>query len=129
MQKYKWLNRRVAKQGPFLTLCLSDQELEHALRGMTKEHVAFPEYGALCTALRHAKTDEICTVVSVSKRSQENCNAIEMAGLLVHEAVHVWQQYAEDIGEKNPGSEQEAYAIQGISQELMAEYARRLKND
>lgn len=126
-QKYKWLDRRVAKLGPFLTLCLSEQELAHALRGMIKEHVSFPISGALCTTLRHDKTDELCSIVSVSKHSQEQCNAIEMAGLLVHEAVHVWQQYAEDIGERNPGIEQEAYAIQGISQELMAEYARRME--
>lgn len=125
-QKYKWLDRRVAKQGPFLTLCLSQDELSHALRGMTKEHVAFPVSGAVCTTLTHAKTDELCAVVSVSEHSQKNCNAIEMAGLLVHEAVHVWQEYAAWINEKNPGTEQEAYAVQGISQELMAEYARRI---
>lgn len=123
---YRWLDRRVAKPGPFLTLCLSQEELNHALRGMTKEYVAFPTDGAVCTTLTHDKTGELCAVVSVSKRSQENCNAIEMAGLLIHEAVHVWQRHAENIGEHRPGDEQEAYAIQGISQELMAEYARRI---
>ena len=125
-QSFKWLNRRVAQLGPYLTLCLSEEEVTYALRGMTKEHVRFPLSGALCTTFHHQKTGEMCAVISVSKQSQDRCNAIEMAGLLIHEAVHVWQAYAEDIGEVRPGSEQEAYAIQGISQELLAEYARRI---
>ena len=51
---------------------------------------------------------------------------MEVAGLLIHEAVHVWQGYARDLGEDNPGDEQEAYAIQSIAQELLAEFARRM---
>ena len=126
-QKYKWLDRRVSRPGPYLTLCLSEDELSSALRGRTKENIAFPAFGAKCTTLHQDNTDELCSIVSVSKHSQKKCNAIELAGLLVHEAVHVWQQYAADMGEINPAAEQEAYAIQGISQELMAEYARRIK--
>ena len=125
-QQYRWRDRRVAKQGPFLTLVLSQDELDHALRGMTKEHITFPVTGALCTTLTHDKTNELCAIVSVSQNARDNCNAIEMAGLLIHEAVHVWQRHAEHMGETRPGDEQEAYAVQGISQELMAEYARRM---
>jgi hypothetical protein len=69
----------------------------------------------------------LCCIVGLG--SVEGRSPIEIAGLLVHEAVHVWQVYADRIGEKNPGIEQEAYAIQCIAQELMAEYARRLGCD
>ena len=126
-QKYQWLDRRVAKKGPYLTLVLSQEELDDALDGLTKEHIHFPTSGALCTTLTQEKSGELCAIVSVSQHSREFCNAIEMAGLLIHEAVHVWQRYAEHMGEHRPGDEQEAYAIQAISQELMAEYARRMK--
>lgn len=125
-QQYKWLNRRVARLGPFLTLCLSAEEHAHALRALTDYRMDFPTVGASCMTMTHKKTGELCAVVAVSKHSQEMCTAIEMAGLLVHEAVHVWQAHAESICERSPASEQEAQAIQGISQELMAEYARRI---
>jgi len=60
-------------------------------------------------------------------RDFEGRNPIEVAGLLVHEAVHVWQEYCHGIGEDTPGSEQEAYGVQAISQELMAEFDRQIK--
>ena len=49
--------------------------------------------------------------------------------MIVHEAVHIWQAvYARNIGEQKPGwTGVAAYAIQAISQELMAEFARQVK--
>jgi len=46
----------------------------------------------------------------------------QIASLLVHEAVHIWQECRDRMGEVNPSREFEAYAIQGISQELMEMY-------
>lgn len=123
---YKWLDRRIAKPGPYLTLCLTAEEMDHAARGLTKWPLEFPEWGARAHMFVKDGTDHLCAIVTLAKSSQENCTAVEVAGLLVHEAVHVWQYYAEKMGEGKPGDEQEAYAIQAISQELMQEYARRL---
>lgn len=53
---------------------------------------------------------------------------IEIAGLLVHEAVHIWQKDCELRGEEEPSKEYEAYAIQIISQNLMWQYRDALKN-
>jgi len=38
-----------------------------------------------------------------------------------------WINRHAHAGEETPGREQEAYAVQCISQELMAEFARRMK--
>lgn len=55
-------------------------------------------------------------------------NCVDVYGLLVHEAVHVWQFHCEWIGEDKPGNETEAYAIQKLSVELMKAYNKG-KND
>lgn len=49
-------------------------------------------------------------------------NLIEVYGLLLHEAVHVWQKVKKLMGEKEPSSEFEAYSIQAIAQDLFKMY-------
>lgn len=54
-----------------------------------------------------------------------NCNKVEDAQLfplLVHEAVHVWQEVRDAMGEIHPSSEFEAYSIQCITQDLYNDY-------
>lgn len=47
---------------------------------------------------------------------------IEVYGLLLHEAVHVWQRIRELMGEREPSTEFEAYSIQSIAQDLFEMY-------
>lgn len=49
----------------------------------------------------------------------------QLLGLLVHEGLHVWQFFLENIREESPSNEIEAYSIQEIFQNLMAEYDRQ----
>ena len=122
--KTRWLDRRIAAPGPYLTLCLSESEFREALRRM---HLAsIPRWTASDATTHHFENEDgkICCIVCL--RDHAKHSAVEVAGLLVHEAVHVWQQYCADIGERSPGDEQEAYAVQSIAQELMAEFARRM---
>lgn len=123
----RWLDRRIAAPGPYLALCLSQDELDEAFRHLgIRERVEFLNRGSDATT-HHVESPQKKAVCIVCLGRREGRNAIEVAGLLVHEAVHVWQRYASSIGERTPGDEQEAYAIQSIAQELMAEFARRLK--
>jgi hypothetical protein len=69
------------------------------------------------------KDENLCAVICLSNYA--GCDPVEVAGILVHEAVHVWQEYCDFYGEDKPGREQEAYAVQWISQTLMEEFARR----
>lgn len=124
---FKWLDRRIAHPGPYLTLCLSEDEYLQAMRHCKISHpgpwVSRPQAQATTHHLFNDKGEQ---VVVICMRDWEGRDPIEVAGLLVHEAVHAWQEYADNIGEQHPGREQEAYAVQSISQELMAEFARRI---
>lgn len=124
--KPAWLDRRIARPGPYLTLCLSDAEFYAALQDIGHQD-RFPSVNKFSDATMHTlENQDGVTVCIVCLRDCLGRNPIEVAGLLVHEAVHVWQAYCIDIGEHEPGKEQEAYGIQAIAQELMAEFARRV---
>ena len=125
--KPTWLDRRVAAPGPYLTLAMSQDEFDAALR-----HFKMPLGTPYLSSARADATVHFFdnrsgdSVAVVALGDTTGRSGVEVAGLLVHEAVHIWQTHRENIGETHPGREQEAYAVQGIAQELMAEYARRL---
>lgn len=70
--------------------------------------------------LQHPKHGLGCVV---ALRTREGLDGIQIASLLVHEAVHILQEWCSYHGESKPSSEFEAYSIQAISQELMNSYA------
>ena len=125
--KINWLDRRVACPGPYLALVLSqaefDQAMRHCKQPLGRSYLSTKRADATTHLLAndHGETVAVVALGDISNRS-----GVEIAGLLVHEAVHVWQEYCDSIGETQPGREQEAYAVQAIAQELMAEYARRV---
>lgn len=125
--KPKWLDRRIAHSGPYLCLALSEKAflaaMKHCRIASPPEWVSHPAH-ARAYMLENGDGEQVAVV---GMRGWEGRDPIEVAGLLVHEAVHVWQAYVARIGERNPGDEQEAYAIQGIAQELMADFARQVK--
>ncbi len=59
----------------------------------------------------------------------EHIYGIEIAALLVHEAVHIWQNMMEHINEHNPSKEFEAYSIQTISTTLMEAYVEQTQKN
>ncbi|HAV3704902.1 TPA: hypothetical protein JIE85_003720, partial [Acinetobacter baumannii] len=54
---------------------------------------------------------------------------IQVYGLLLHEAVHIWQIVKRRMGEREPSSEFEAYSIQAIAQDLFKMYEESEVND
>jgi hypothetical protein len=122
----KWLDRRVAAPGPYLALCLTEKQY---LKAMKHCNIKNPpnwirgNADATTHILQNENNESVCIVCL----NQGKHKKAEILGLLVHEAVHVWQEYAFKIGETSPASEQMAYGIQAISQELIAAYMRGSK--
>ena len=125
--KVNWLDRRISAPGPYLCLCLSEDEYKAALKdmgvGAVDNWIKTPHANA--TAHHIASPKGLACVVCMS--GWEGRNPIEIAGRLVHEAVHAWQEWCDYYGEVTPGREQEAYGVQSVAQELMAEFARRME--
>lgn len=126
--KTNWLDRRIAAPGPHLALCLTEGEYVAAVESFgIQSQQAWLRKDAATHWFESG--GGLSAIVCLDGRAALGRDPVEVAGLLVHEAVHVWQAYAKQIGEESPGQEQEAYAIQAISQELMAEFSRRMAHD
>lgn len=119
----KWLDRSLV-DGPHLTLVLDDRDLIAVAKHFKVDvlQLTSPSDTAdgWTATLQHPRFGLAAVVVLRSGHAQRPL--VEVFGLLVHEAVHVWQLWRDVVGEKEPGSEHEAYSIQGIAQRLMCRY-------
>lgn len=127
--KPEWLNRNLANPAPYFTLCTTEKMFYKELRALKIPLGQYPPF--LSTKQSNATTHtlensegRLCAVVCIHPRT--DLDPLVVAGILVHEAVHLWQTYCQDIGETSPSSEFEAYGIQHLAQQLMYEYKRQV---
>jgi hypothetical protein len=124
----KWLDRDLIT-GPYLLLATTEEQFRagfaHCEIPAHKQPDLWirPGMDALATYMDNPKGELVCIV---SIRAREGITPIQVAALLVHEAVHVWQEFRFRIGELEPPREFEAYCIQSIAQRLMQAYADQL---
>lgn len=116
-----WLARDLVN-GPYLCLALSEEAFNKAFNHLQQPWLDRPRWvlNDHSNATAHTLVDKhgrLCAVVCL--RDFEGHSGIEIAGLLVHEAVHLWQRFREHIGEHSPSAEFEAYSIQSLAQRLM----------
>jgi hypothetical protein len=122
-----WLSRTLI-DGDYLGICTTEAEYHRTLKHLKvpiSEWSSWLSSGALATThfLDSAKGNR-ATVVCIPVKP--DMDGIDVATLLVHEAVHVVQEYFRWIGEENPGNEIEAYAVQNVSASLMRAYRDKL---
>lgn len=124
----KWLGQALIT-GPHMALALSERDFLRAHkqlrlpRELAKPWIAS---GDATTHMYSHREHGLACIVCLAANEQ-HMSGIQIAGLLVHEAVHVFQFWREEVGEVAPSSEFEAYAIQRIAQRLMESYAQQSK--
>jgi len=123
----KWLNN-ILIEGDHLCACFTEQDYYKLLKSL-KIPVADWDRWLMQDALAtthyfNTPKGNRLTVVCIPVKPETD--GIDIATLLVHESVHVVQEYFRFIGEDNPGTEIEAYAIQNVSATLMRAYRDRL---
>ncbi len=115
-------------RGPYLILCTNEDEFKAVIK-----HIEYDKpYGNKwitdgANASTHTLEMDAGTVCIVCLQTKPEVTGCDIASLLVHEAVHVFQRYCQSIGEDDPSMEFEAYSIQNICSELFDEFARRIK--
>jgi hypothetical protein len=83
--------------------------------GIKKKLINLNEGNASSNFLTNEK-DEMLIVVYIPKT---DIDMLYQRALVVHEAVHIWQEIRAMMKEKEPSIEFEAYSIQRIAQDLM----------
>jgi hypothetical protein len=132
----EWLDRSLIVAHRYITLCLSEEAYEAVMKEIEydckndpwlsngkggKVHFIDADGAEQNTDL-HGKKFAVVCLGNASKHS-----LIEIHGLLLHEAVHIWQDFIEYIGENDPSHEFEAYSIQWIAQQLFWSYEDQTK--
>lgn len=122
----EWLNRELMLSPYCYALCLDAKSFERELKRLKVPKHKRPPFlsNSHCNASVDffEETDGVGLCCIVRMKPGEARIREEVYGVLVHEAVHIWQACREYIGEASPAAEQEAYAIQRIAQSLMYSY-------
>ena len=122
-----WLEHSLL-YGPKFCLVTSQKEFERVCKSANLPDQGEPYVRSNWHASTHwwSSGAELICIVALNMEIAKDMEPINIAALLTHEAVHVWQHAERAIGSQ-VCDEMEAYAIQNISHQLMTDYARRLK--
>lgn len=122
--RIKWCRRSAFQLPLFYTAVFTERAFHREMRrlGVPQGSATFlnPNADATTQFFHNPDKGEIAIVCMPDTHDKDG---IQIACLLVHEAVHIWQHACRILGETQPSDEFEAYNIQTISQELMDLYA------
>lgn len=126
----RWLDRSLFVSPYYYCLCLTEKAFRKELKRLELPKKEWPPFilndHSDATAHTFQKGDGSLAAIICLRATSKNSLA-QIHSLLVHEAVHLWQSIRENIGEREPSVEFEAYSIQTLSQRLFESYADQTK--
>lgn len=114
----KYLSRSLLTLPLYLGLCRDEAAFQKEMKRLKVPRESWPPFipdGKDACAHFFERGSDVNVVICLARRKRPKA---QLHALLVHEAVHVWQEVRRILGEKEPSSEFEAYAVQSISQTL-----------
>ncbi len=121
----KWLDRSLVISPIHYGLCKTEKAFKKELKRLGIRKKDRPDFlkspHANATVHFFERDDGVCAIVCLGNTEGRTPN--EIVGLLIHEAVHIFQEIKANIGEQHPSSEFEAYSIQTIAQHLIEAYS------
>ncbi len=128
--KAEWLDRSLVVSPYYYTLCTTEKLFEKELKRLSLPKESWPKFTAndhSDAATHFFESDsKRCVIICVRAKKGVH-NTAQVHAMLVHEAVHLWQEIKGNLGEASPSPEFEAYSIQCLSQRLFEEYKRQVK--
>lgn len=125
--KSLWLERVLMYNPYYVALCLNEKEFKRACKDIKiakKDTPEFSKGGDFARVHFFERDDGVLAIICLNPGEHSD---VEVHGILVHEAVHIWQKVKLHIEESEPSSEFEAYSLQNIAQNLFEAYSKRKK--
>lgn len=129
-EKCFWIGRSLIVSPYSISLCLSEDSFRHEMKRLKVPVSSWPKwiiegYGGTTHTLEENEKHEMALVICIKKEKSSTRDAV--IGLIVHEAVHVWQKVRDNLREEFPSTEFEAYSIQQITVNLIDAYNQLTK--
>lgn len=109
-----WIDR--GWQPVEIGFCPSETAWKREMKAKGWPGTPYPENDASATHFTH--DGQFLVLVALAEDVEKRFSRVVIAGLLAHEATHVWQHVRRQMQEAEPSIEFEAYAIQAIFQSL-----------
>lgn len=131
--KQLWLDRSLVVTPYYYRLCVTEKDFHKELKRLELPKSSWPKFintGANATLhefVADSNDNAMCAIICLDKKDMKSRTKPQVYAMLVHEATHLWQWTKDNLGEKAPSAEFEAYAIQSLSQRLFESWEKQTK--